>query len=139
MRTDTLHSTLVFLGEIERTRLEALRLAAHEIDGACFELSFEVARYWGHNHIAYAAPTHIPPELPRLVQQLEQSLRRHHFRFELREFKPHATLLRHAVWTDAPLPEMTRVSWQCKEFVLVESQQNAQGAHYQVLEHFPLR
>lgn len=138
MRADTLHATLAFLGEVDRIRLEALQLAAQEVSGTRLELRLEVARYWGHNHIVYAAPVHIPPALPHLVQQLQQRLRQHHFHFDQREFKPHVTLLRHAVWTDAPLPEMTSVRWQCKEFVLVESQRDAQGAHYRVLAHFPL-
>lgn len=56
MRADTLHSTLVFLGEVETHRLEALLLAAREVAGSPFEIDFDVARYWGHNHIVYAAP-----------------------------------------------------------------------------------
>jgi 2'-5' RNA ligase len=71
MRTDTLHSTLVFLGEVEESRLEALRLAAQETNGEGFELALTRARYWGHNHIVYAAPDAIPPQLAELVQELE--------------------------------------------------------------------
>ncbi|MDH2916339.1 MAG: RNA 2',3'-cyclic phosphodiesterase [Gallionella sp.] len=136
MRADTLHTTLVFLGEIDRTRLEALKLAAQEVTFRPFELGFDAARYWGHNHIAYAAPTDVPPRLMRLVADLEQRLGRHRFHFERRPYKPHVTLLRHAKWTDEALPAMAAVHWQINEFVLVQSLQDEQGGHYEVLARF---
>ena len=136
MREDGLHTTLVFLGEIDRTRLEALQLAAQEVTFWPFEFGFDAARYWGHNHIAYAAPISVPPQLMRLVADLEQRLIRHHFHFERRPYKPHVTLLRHALWTDAALPVMPAVHWQIDEFVLVQSSQDGTGGHYEVLARF---
>lgn len=138
MRADTLHTTLVFLGDVAGRRLEALKLAAEEVSGEAFELVFDRARYWGHNHIVYAAPTVVPAELARLVQALEQRLRAHRFRFDVRPYKPHVTLLRHAQWTDAPLPAMRKVVWPAEEFVLVRSLRDESGARYQVLARFPL-
>ncbi|HEX5364458.1 MAG TPA: RNA 2',3'-cyclic phosphodiesterase [Gallionella sp.] len=138
MRADTLHATLIFLGEIAEHRLEALQLAAQEVAGASFELRLDKVRYWGHNHIAYAAPSVVPAPLSALVQDLEQRLRAHRFRFERREYKPHVTLLRHGRWTDAPLPEMNAVNWQVQDFALVSSQPDEQGARYEVLARFPL-
>ena len=139
MRADTLHSTLVFLGEIEAHRLEALQLAAREVAGSAFEVEFDVARYWGHNHIVYAAPQQVPAELVKLVKELELHLRQHHFRFEPREYKPHVTLLRHSKWNDDPLPEMDAVRWFARDFVLVQSLRDERGAHYEVLARFMLR
>src|SRR5450759_5150556 len=106
MRVDTLHNTLVFIGDVEQTRLEALRLAAQEVSAACFELSFDEARYWGHNHIVYAAPGHVPQHLAQLVSALEQCLTQHRFKFDQREYKPHVTLLRNAHRTDVPKPKI---------------------------------
>lgn len=138
MRAGTLHNTLVFLGDIELHRLEALQLAAQEAGGEAFELSFEVARYWGHNHIVYAAPHHAPLQLAQLVHSLEQHLIRHHFHFDKHPYKPHVTLLRGAKWSDAPLPEMNSVVWRAKDFALVQSVTDETGANYQVLARFPL-
>jgi 2'-5' RNA ligase len=138
MRGETLHNTLVFLGEVEQSRLEALQLAALEISAACFELYFDEARYWGHNHIVYAAPIHVPQLLAQLVSALEQRLMKHHFKFEQREFKPHVTLLRNAHWTDLPLPKMHPVRWQIQDFALVQSGQQSGLANYQVLARFAL-
>lgn len=138
MRASTLHSTLIFLGEIDERRLEALQLAAREVTGAAFEIEFDVARYWGHNHIVYAAPQQSPHALAELVRALDQRLRKHHFHFEARDYKPHVTLLRHAHWSDAPLPEMGAVRWLAREFVLVQSLRDEQGARYEVLARFGL-
>jgi 2'-5' RNA ligase len=136
MRVDTLHATLAFLGNVAEHRLEALRLAAQEIDFKSFGLSLVNAHYWGHNHIVYAAPESVPQPLAQLVNDLEHNLRQHRFQFEDRPYKPHVTLLRNAQWSDAALPTMPAVSWKFDDFVLVQSLSNAQGARYEVLARF---
>ena len=138
MRADTLHATLAFLGNVVQHRLEALQLAAQEVAGAPFDLTFDVAHYWGHNHIVYAAPHAVPPQLMLLVQALEQSLGKHHFHFDKRPYKPHITVLRHAQWSDAPLPEMQKVVWRIRSYALIQSAPNAEGANYKVLARFTL-
>lgn len=138
MRADTLHATLVFLGDVVQHRLEALQLAAQEVQGEPFDLVFDAARYWGHNHIVYAAPHEVPPQLVQLVHGLEQHLLKHRFHFDKRTYKPHVTLLRHAQWSDEPLPEMGKVVWRVKSFALVQSASDEQGANYRVLARFSL-
>lgn len=139
MRADTLHATLVFLGDVVLHRLEALQLAAQEVEGESFELAFDAARYWGHNHIVYAAPGTVPPQLTQLVHDLEQRLLKHRFHFDKRTYKPHVTLLRHAQWSDEPLPEMDKAVWQARNFALVQSASDGQGANYRVLARFSLQ
>lgn len=136
MSPETLHATLVFLGEVELARLEALKLAAEEVTAVHFELCFDQAQYWGHNHILYAAPGVVPQQLAKLVRELEQHLIIHRFKFERREYKPHVTLLRKAHWSDEALPEMPPTCWRVRDFVLLQSRPG--GAGYQVLARFPL-
>jgi len=138
MRPDTLHATLAFLGDVASHSLEALKLAAQEVEGEEFALRLDSARYWGHNHIVYAAPSVVPDALTQLVEHLEQRLSAHRFHFDRHVFKPHVTLLRHAQWSDEPLPEMPAVSWRAHEFVLVQSLRDERGARYEVLARFPL-
>ena len=139
MREDTLHATLVFLGDVAEHRLQALCLAAQEVTNAGFELILTSAHYWGHNHIVYAAPAVVPPHLAELVGELERHLRKHHFHFEARPYKPHVTLLRNAQWSDALLPPVKAVRWQVNDFALVQSLHDEQGARYRVLARFPLQ
>ena len=138
MSGETLHNTLVFIGNIAQSRLEPLQLAAQEVSGEGFEMRFDIARYWGHNHIVYAAPFHLPQPLTQLVLALEQSLIRHGFKFDIREYQPHVTLIRSAHWTDAPLPAMQPVCWQVNDFALVQSVNHEGLAGYRVLARFPL-
>jgi len=138
MRPDTLHLTLVFLGDIASARLEALQLAAGELSAQGFDLSLDEARYWVHNHILYNAPRSIPPQLSHLVRALEKSLLRHDFKFELREYHPHVTLLRKANWQDHPLPDMAPVHWRVRDFVLLQSAPHDGVACYRVLAKYPL-
>ncbi|MGC2048591.1 MAG: RNA 2',3'-cyclic phosphodiesterase [Gallionella sp.] len=138
MRGETLHNTLVFIGNIVQSRLEPLQLAAQEVSGERFELCFDAARYWGHNHIVYAAPVHQPKPLSQLVLGLEQNLARHGFMFDIREYRPHVTLIRNAHWTDEPLPAMQPVCWQLNDFALVQSVSHERLAGYRVLARFPL-
>lgn len=138
MGAESLHATLVFLGEVEVDRLEALQLAAQEVSAPAFTLLLDAAHYWGHNHIVFAAPGHVPPALLQLANSLEQSLQRHRFRFDARSFKAHITLLRKARWSDSPLPALPPVAWQMHDFALVQSLNDALGVRYEVLTHFPL-
>ena len=138
MRPETMHNTLVFLGNVAVDRLEALVLVAQETAGTAFNLRFDEARYWRHNHIVYAVPGEVPVQLTQLVQSLQQHLRRHRFSFDQREYKPHVTLLRHANCNGAPLSEMPAFAWPVHDFVLVQSLSDENGARYQVLARFPL-
>ncbi|MDO8293280.1 MAG: RNA 2',3'-cyclic phosphodiesterase [Gallionella sp.] len=143
MRGETLHNTLVFIGEVELYGLEVLQLAAQEVSGEGFELRFDEARYWGHNHIVYAAPHQVPQQLAQLADALEQRLAAHRFKFASHhlvshEYKPHVTLLRTAHWSDAPLPAMQPVSWQIRDFALVQSAHRDGLMDYRVLARFPL-
>ena len=137
MRADTLHVTLVFLGNVVAHRLEALLLAAEEVRGAGFDLTFDTARYWGHNHVVYAAPHHVPPQLAQLVDELRRRLVAHRFHFDNQTYKPHATLLRHGKWSDAALPPLPEIRWQVRDFVLVQSVPDERGASYNVLARIP--
>lgn len=142
MRVGTLHNTLVFIGDIEEARLEALQLAGQEVSGQPFELCFDTARYWAHNHVVYAAPGKVPQQLTQLVVALQQRLTEHDFKFDQRAYQPHATLLRNARWTDTALPQQIQqlqpVCWQVGDFALLQSVSRNGLADYQVLARFAL-
>jgi 2'-5' RNA ligase len=139
MRADTLHVTLVFLGNIGLHRLEALKLAAQEVEGNAFDLAIDAAHYWRHNHIVYAAPNIVPPQLAQLVHDLEERLGKHHFGFDKRDYHPHVTLLRHAKWNDVLLPGMNKVVWRARSFALMQSAPDENGANYRMLARFNMK
>jgi len=138
MRGETLHNTLAFIGDVEPYGLEVLQLAAREVSAEGFELCFDEARYWGHNHIVYAAPRQMPQQLAQLAGALVQCLAAHRFKFDRRAYQPHVTLLRNARWSDTPLPAMRPVCWQIRDFALVQSVPRDGLTDYRVLARFPL-
>lgn len=139
MRPQGLHATLVFLGDVAADRLADALQAARAVSGERFELVWDEARHWRHNHIVLAAPGQTPPALLQLVSALEQSLLQQQFAFEHRSYQPHVTLLRNAQCGAGPLPALAPVCWAVSEFALVQSVLDQHGSHYQVLAHFALQ
>src|SRR3989338_3720759 len=137
MGADTLHMTLLFLGEIERACLPRLIQTADKVSAPAFGFILERLSFWQHNRISYAAPLEKIPALCQLVTALQQELIAAGFWFDNHEFNPHVTLLRrvgHVLESQA----ITPIMWWVDSFVLVESVMTDRGVHYQILQKWPL-
>jgi 2'-5' RNA ligase len=132
MRRDTLHMTLAFIGEVPEARIEVLRQTAARLREAPFSLQIDRLDCWRHNRIVWAGCRQTPPPLSRLAGQLaaESGVA------EAREFAAHVTLLREAQCQ--PLPGFAPIVWPVSEFVLVESKLSNKGAHYDIIDRWPL-
>lgn len=131
---ENIHLTLAFLGEGESGKASA---AAAVAKGRQFVLPIDEAGYWKHNKIVWAGPSAMPGELAGLVESLHGSLKAKGFVLEERPFAAHITLVRKAGLA-RDLPELPRVRWPAKEFVLVRSTPAGNGSRYDALESFPL-
>lgn len=139
MHADTLHSTLVFIGNIEPGKLELLQDAALRVRTEPFTLCFDEARFWAHNQIVYAAPRNPPEPLGVLVASLEQGLKLTGFNFDQRRYQSHVTLLRNARCDAGSLPPVEPVCWQISEFVLLQSVHTERRSAYRILSRIPLQ
>jgi len=137
MHADTLHMTLLFLGEVERTYLPQLIQSASKVSVPPFGFSLERLSFWQHNRIAYAAPLLKVPVLNQLAIALQQELIAAGFPFKNYEFNPHVTLLRHVVHT-IESQAIPPIMWRVDSFVLMESLMTDTGARYQILQKWPL-
>lgn len=137
-RAESLHLTLLFLGTVERARLELLMQAAARISFRPFTFRLQRLACWKHNHIGYAAPQAAVEELEQLAGALQQEVAHAGFSFDRREFAPHVTLLRKIVHPVASLP-VAAIAWRVKEFALVESGTSDQGGRYRTLATWPLK
>ncbi|MEW6314352.1 MAG: RNA 2',3'-cyclic phosphodiesterase [Pseudomonadota bacterium] len=137
-RPDTIHLTLVFLGDVPLARIEEIKRMADEVSVAEFDWTLDLARCWRHNKIVWAGSSNVPAELSELVGQLETRLRGAGFALELRPYVPHVTLLRHAR-CDAELPALPPVAWPAQEFVLAQSVLKESGSEYAVIGRWPLQ
>ena len=131
-QAENIHLTLVFLGEVESSKLEALCLAVDGIKSfhsRVFDMVIEEIRYWKHNRIVYAATRNVPQELTDLVNAIQNVLFDAGFSFERRVYKPHITLMRKA--SCHALPELEEpIVWRAREWVLVKSEQISSGSVY---------
>ena len=136
MRTETLHMTLQFIGNIKRTQLPELIKAADKV--SCprpFELDLDTLSFWKHNRIGYATCSTHMPALDKLVAALQQALTEANVIFDNTKFNPHLTLLRNVEHILAA-QNFTPVTWQVNSFVLVESVTAKQGTQYRILREW---
>ena len=136
-RAETIHLTLAFLGEIEESRISAIKGLGRAAAGKAHLLPIEQARYWKHNRIVWVGPNETPAPLGKLVVNLKSLLLAEKFALEQRAFEAHVTLIRKAHAPRA-LPALPALDWSVEEFVLVRSTLSSEGSSYDVLERFPL-
>lgn len=147
-RLDTLHSTLVFIGDISAQRLPELSQAATEVQKPGFDLEFDQAGCWRHNRIAHLGMRQMPHALQALQSDLARRLQELNFSIEKRTYTPHITLLRKADcavdWSEIESggakenPATEPVGWTVRDFVLVKSSMSANGSRYEQIGRWPL-
>jgi len=136
MRADTLHITLAFLGSTPTDQLDRLVACADCVHPEPFELILDQAGFWRHNRIGWLGASEIPLPHFELVRALNAALQVAGFPVDTRPHVPHVTLLRNTA--GGAVPACTPVRWRASDFVLVKSVTESDGAHYEVIRHWPL-
>lgn len=132
-----LHTTVAFLGEIERGRVAELARLVAEAARLRFELTFDHLGYWPHNRIVYAGTAQTPQPLSALVAALTPRLARAGFRTDERPYFAHVTLLRSA----RRAPDAIRIQplrWQVDSIALMESVQVDGQREYRIVDRWTL-
>ena len=131
-----LHLTLVFLGQVDPARIDALRLAADGVASAAFILGLDRIDGFRRAAVAWAGCRQPPVGLIALQAELERRIRDAGFHPDDRAFFPHLTLARRVRELVRP-GYIEPVSWRASTFVLVES---ARGdGTYRCLAEWPLK
>jgi len=139
MRRNNIHLTLVFLGNVETSRIDALRAVGDAVVAPSFAMTLKQLGWWRHNRVAWAAPDAAPEQLQVLVHQLQNGLRAAGFAFDDRPvYAPHVTLLRNARCEEVEWPAFESLEWAANEFVLVRSVTRDEGATYEAIGRWPL-
>ncbi|MBL0142290.1 MAG: RNA 2',3'-cyclic phosphodiesterase [Betaproteobacteria bacterium] len=130
-----LHLTLVFLGEVDASRIEALRQLAQDVAGSAFTLTLDRIGEFRRTGVVWAGCRRAPAGLLGLQAALERAIREAGFSPDDRPFAPHLTLVRRT--RDPVNPQdIEPVSWCPKAFALVEA---ARGkGTYRTLAEWPL-
>jgi 2'-5' RNA ligase len=126
VKTDRLHVTLHFLGDVPADRLPALA-AALATPFAPFTLTLGESRLWPHG-IAVLEPLAVPEPLTILHAELGRSLQRLGMATDARPYRPHVTMARRAAGA-APATAGPPVAWQVERFALMHSRPGAGGGY----------
>lgn len=139
-RSETIHLTLAFVGDVDEERLPALVGAAEAVRGEAFALQVDRLGYWAHNHLRWAGCSRVPPALGELAGALREALLAAGFPVDRPPggLVPHVTLVRRMAAAAPPGPIEPIVAWHCPEFALVRSHRLSAGASYERLHVFPL-
>jgi RNA 2',3'-cyclic 3'-phosphodiesterase len=116
----SLHITLVFLGEVDASRIGELRRAAGAARGRAFDLALDRVGGFARAGVAWAGVRQPPAELLDLQADLERRVREAGFSPDGRPFAPHLTLARRVRKAPASR-DADPVSWRAGSFALVES------------------
>lgn len=136
MRADTLHLTLAFLGSTPVAQLDALLASVDTVQAKTFDLTLDQPGYWRHNRIGWFGPSQPPTQLGELVDAVNTAIKSAGVKFDVRPHVPHVTLLRNTAGGDSPTCEP--VKWPVRDFVLVSSRTEDEGAYYEVIRRWAL-
>jgi 2'-5' RNA ligase len=140
-RQETIHMTLVFLGEVPDERLPLLIQRAKMIKATPFVINIDCLGYWSHNHLLWAGNSSPSQPLGELVGNLRIALSQAGFAFdgEKNTLTSHLTLVRKIARASAPsgLVAIDSISWCCSSFALVHSRLSTDGSAYKTICEFP--
>lgn len=138
VKSQHMHLTLLFLGNVSAHRIETLQQAVKNILAEKFELSLEEIRCWKQSQIVYIQAKRFPAELFSLVNSLKSVLSEAGFSFDKRAYKPHITLIRKA--THQARIDLTKpIKWHVNQWFLVQSKQTDYGIDYIPLSQWCLK
>ncbi|MBI3716257.1 MAG: RNA 2',3'-cyclic phosphodiesterase [Betaproteobacteria bacterium] len=136
MRAETLHLTLLFLGEVPVQTIPEICSWGDAVACAAFDLSIDAHASFRDNKVAWLGCTEPPPALMELERQLSAPLLRAAYR-NTGEFTPHLTFARDCRYLLPAGPVASPVHWHIDRFVLIDSELD-KGPRYTVLKSWPL-
>ncbi|MBI3149674.1 MAG: RNA 2',3'-cyclic phosphodiesterase [Betaproteobacteria bacterium] len=136
-RPETLHLTLVFLGNCRTDQVAALCAGAAACRVEPFMLAFDQLGCWKTKGIVWLAPQLPAPELLALEQRLRQLALGLGLELDRRPYAPHLTLARKAR-LPFPAQALEALRWPVEDFRLIESRLTPAGPTYHELARWPL-
>jgi len=130
--SDTLHLTLVFIGDVPETRVAALAACANRVTARGFDLVVDTAGCFKIAHVGWLGCSQPPAALFDLQLALRSEVAQAGFGLDPRKFKPHVTGVRN-IGFPVKRQKLPGINWLVKSFKLIESAQSESGTAYKVL------
>jgi 2'-5' RNA ligase len=137
MPSARIHLTLLFLGDVETPRVEALTAAAAGVQAPAFDLTLRRAGSFHRSRVLWLGPDPAPPELTALWLQLRTRAQAAGVPYDTLALSPHVTCMRDADRAIKPTP-IEPIAWPVREFALVRSVLGTQP-QYHVVSQWPLQ
>lgn len=134
---ENLHLTLFFLGNTSAERLACLMDNLQGIEVPPLTLLLDRLGYWPRSRILWLGTSQTPLSLEELVTTLNRRLAACGYKPEQRPFRAHITLARKFPGPPAILKLAEPIGWPIDHIALVESVNQKDGGHYQVLHRWP--
>jgi 2'-5' RNA ligase len=142
---ENLHLTLRFLGHVEVTRLDQLRLELSQLRSPAFTVALGGRGQFGPRstpRVVWLAVSDGVSECAALAASIEAICRRLGFDEEARPFRSHVTLARALGRQPVRLPSLpdppSLTPWTADRLALYESRLGRDGAIYEPIEEFRL-
>lgn len=132
VRTDTLHITLVFIGEVPEARVAELAGCADRVTARVFDLVVDTAECFETAHVGWLGCSQPPAALSDLQLALRSEAAQAGFSSDARPFKPHLTVVRN-VGHPFKRRQLPGINWPVRTFNLIESVPNESGPIYNIL------
>lgn len=131
------HITLAFLGNVSDEVYSCVQSQADRITAESFELELDTIGHWSRPKVVWLGCTQQPATVNTLFDNLNRQLADCGYVPDYKTFHPHMTLMRKVTRRPRAF-DFTPIKWQCREFVLVESQVDNTGSIYKVIKRWKL-
>jgi len=137
MRSENIHLTLAFIGDVDGDTRDCLIRQARGVRAAPLAFAIERVGHFPRPGVVWVGPQRTPDALIELVAGLNAALAPCGYQPERRPFRAHLTLFRKVARPPRPL-DFAPIEWPVEAFCLVESLPEEGGVRYAVIEQFPL-
>ena len=133
---ENLHLTLLFLGNVETDKIDAVRDIAAGVAGCRFDLSLDTFGSFRQNNarVLWLGPSELPPELGALHQALCRQVEHIGLHVGKGTYRPHVTLVRKADPREKlPKDPPPEIRWTACRCALIASKLLPSGSRYEIL------
>lgn len=131
------HITLAFLGNVSDDVYTCIQQQADMVSGTSFEINLDTIGHWSRPKVAWLGCNTKPQAIDTLVSSLNEQLFKCGYTPEFKTFQPHMTLMRKVTRKPKSF-SFKSVTWEVKQFVLVESHVDNTGSTYKVIKKWKL-
>ena len=132
IRTDNIHLTLAFLGNVNKAQRDCVETVAESLSITPFSLCLEHLGVFPRAKVLWLGIKEQPDTLMQLANNLANGARDCGIKLDEKDFKPHVSLIRKA--NQLHELEVEPIYWNINQFCLVQSISHVEGVEYQVVK-----